>query len=227
MNVRRLVSTAAERRLSYRLLARAGAAPPARRPAIVRGCLSYDGQMHNWLAAVVVVLALTPFATAQERGGGRAGRGGGPGPAGGRGAPPRPAAGRIESAAGGPARDQGIRTGPVLRDELASTRRRPQRDSVRPERTGKDAADEGQPDDDQACQPSGGLRALRRRPGSHTDKQRYTISWFDRTAVLIRRRTGATTANVAGDGRITRRFRSPMRRAARPMSWRLPWAATR
>lgn len=165
--------------------------------------------MHNWFTAVVVVLALTPSATAQERGGGAPqGRGGGApqGPAGGRGAPPRPAAG------------QGIEVGgwwARLDDPKES------RTGLRFVTTGTGLhATTGpnvilyDPEEDWEGPYTTKANLTMTKLASHevayglfvggqdldTDKQRYTYFVIRQDGkYLIRRRTGATTANVAGD----------------------------
>jgi hypothetical protein len=163
--------------------------------------------MHKCLAAVVV-LALTLTASAQERGGGAPqGRGGGPqGPAGGRGAPPRPAAG------------QGIDVGGWWA----------RLDDPKESRTGLKFFTMGtglhattgptvilyDPDEDWEGPYTTKATLTMTKPASHdvayglfvggqdldTDKQRYTYFVIRQDGkYLIRKRTGATTANVAGD----------------------------
>jgi hypothetical protein len=164
--------------------------------------------MHKWFAAVVVV-ALTLTASAQDRGGGAPqGRGGGgpPGPGGGRGAPPRPAAGNGIEVGGWWARlddpkesrtglkfvtmDKGLHatTGPtvILYD--------PEEDWEGPYTTKATLT---------MTKPASHQVAYGLFVGGQdldTDKQRYTYFVIRQDGkYLIRKRTGATTANVAGD----------------------------
>lgn len=164
--------------------------------------------MHKWLAAVVV-LALTISAIAQERGGGaQQGRGGGgpQGPGGGRGAPPRPVAG------------QGIEVGGWWA----------RLDDPKESRTGLTFVRMGtglhattgpnlilyDPEEDWEGPYTTKATLTMTKPASHqvayglfvggqdldTDKQRYTYFVIRQDGkYLIRRRTGATTANITGD----------------------------
>jgi hypothetical protein len=164
--------------------------------------------MLKWFAAVVV-LALTLSASAQDRGGGaQPGRGGGgpPGPAGGRGAPPRPVAGHGIEVGGWSAR----------------------LDDAKESRTGLKFVTMGtglhattgptvilyDPEEDWEGPYTTKATLTMTKPASHqvayglfvggqdldTDKQRYTYFVIRQDGkFLIRKRTGATTANVAGD----------------------------
>jgi hypothetical protein len=164
--------------------------------------------MHKWFAAVVV-LALTLTASAQDRGGGaQPGRGGGgpQGPPGGRGAPPRPVAGNGIEVGGWWAR---------LDDSKES-------------RTGLKFVTMGtglhattgptvilyDPEEDWEGPYTTKATLTMTKPASHqvayglfvggqdldTDKQRYTYFVIRQDGkYLIRKRTGATTANVTGD----------------------------
>jgi hypothetical protein len=166
--------------------------------------------MHKWLSAVVV-LALSLPAIAQDRGGGAGpGRGGAaPGPGGpgaGRGAPPRPAAGN------------GIEVGGWWG----------RLDDPKESRSGLKFVTMGtglhattgpniilyDPDEDWEGPYTTKATLTMTKPASHqvayglfvggqdldTDKQRYTYFVIRQDGkYLIRKRTGATTANVAGD----------------------------
>jgi hypothetical protein len=165
--------------------------------------------MHKWFAAVVV-LALTLPAIAQERGGGaQQGRGGGgpQGPPGGRGAaPPRPAAGQGIEVGGWWARlddPKEARTG--LKFVTMGTGLRAT--------TGPNVI-LYDPEEDWEGPYTTKATMTMTKPASHqvayglfvggqeldTDKQRYTYFVIRQDGrYLIRKRTGATTANVAGD----------------------------
>ncbi|HLG56433.1 MAG TPA: hypothetical protein VI485_13940 [Vicinamibacterales bacterium] len=164
--------------------------------------------MHRWLLAVVV-LALSLPAIAQDRGGGAPqGRGGDApqGPPGGRGAPPRPAAGNGIEVGGWSAR----------------------LDDPKESRTGLKFVTMGtglhattgptvilyDPEEDWEGPYTTKATLTMTKPASHqvayglfvggqdldTDKQRYTYFVIRQDGkFLIRKRTGATTANVAGD----------------------------
>jgi hypothetical protein len=162
--------------------------------------------MHKWFAAVVV-LALTLPAVAQERGGGAGRGGGGPqGPGAGRGAPPRPAAGQGIEVGGWWARlddpkesRAGLKfvtmgtglhatTGPnlILYD--------PEEDWEGPYTTKATLTMTKLASHEVAYGLFVGGQDL------DTDKQRYTYFVIRQDGkYLIRKRTGATTANIAGD----------------------------
>jgi hypothetical protein len=166
--------------------------------------------MHKWFAAVVI-LALTLSAGAQDRGGGggaQQGRGGGgpQGPPGGRGAPPRPAAGHGIEVGGWSARlddPKESRTGlrfVTMGTGLHAT-------------TGPTVILYDPEEDWEGPYTTRGSFTMT-KPASHqvayglfvggqdldTDKQRYTYFVIRQDGkFLIRKRTGATTANVGGD----------------------------
>jgi hypothetical protein len=169
--------------------------------------------MHRWLS-VVVVLALALPAIAQDRGGGAPqGRGGGDGaqgrgagPGGGRGAPPRPAAGNGIEVGGWWARlddPKEPRTGlkfVTMGTGLHAT-------------TGPNVILFDQDEDWEGPYTTKATLTMT-KPASHqvayglfvggqdldNDKQRYTYFVIRQDGkYLIRKRTGATTANVAGD----------------------------
>lgn len=159
--------------------------------------------MHRWLAAVVVI-ALSLPAIAQERGGGAGGQGAGP--AGGRGAPPRPAAGHGIEVGGWWARlddPKESRTGlkfVTMGTGLHAT-------------TGPTVILYDLDEDWEGPYTTKATLTMT-KPASHqvayglfvggqdldTDKQRYTYFVIRQDGkFLIRKRTGATTTNVAGD----------------------------
>jgi hypothetical protein len=161
--------------------------------------------MHKWLLAAVV-LALSLPAIAQDRGGGAGAQGRGAGPAGGRGAPPRPVAGH------------GIEVGGWFG----------RLDDAKESRTGLKFVTMGtglhattgpnmilfDADEDWEGPYTTKATFTMTKPASHqvayglfvggqdldNDKQRYTYFVIRQDGkFLIKKRTGATTANVAGD----------------------------
>jgi hypothetical protein len=169
--------------------------------------------MHRWLS-VVVVVALTVPAIAQDRGGGapqgrgagEGAQGRGAGPGGGRGAPPRPVAGHGVEVGGWWARfddPKESRTGFrffTMGTGLHAT-------------TGPNAILFDADEDWEGPYTTKATFTLT-KPASHqvayglfvggqdldNDKQRYTYFVIRQDGkYLIRKRTGATTANVAGD----------------------------
>ena len=161
--------------------------------------------MFKW-SATILVLALSLPANAQERGGGAGAQGRGAGPAGGRGAPPRPVAGQGIDVGGWWARlddpTEG-RTGLKFVTMGAGLQV-----TTGPNVTLYD------PEEDWEGPYTTKATLTMTKPASHqvayglfvggqdldTDKQRYTYFVIRQDGkYLIRRRTGATTANVAGD----------------------------
>jgi hypothetical protein len=161
--------------------------------------------MHKWLLAAVV-LALTLPAIAQDRGGGAGAQGRGAGPAGGRGAPPRPVAGHGIEVGGWFGRlddPKESRTGlkfVTMGTGLHAT--------TGPNMILFDA------DEDWEGPYTTKATFTMTKPASHqvayglfvggqdldNDKQRYTYFVIRQDGkFLIKKRTGATTANVAGD----------------------------
>ena len=161
--------------------------------------------MHRWLS-VVVVLALALPAIAQDRGGGAGAQGRGAGPGGGRGAPPRPAAGngievggwwgRLDDPKEGRAGFRFFTQGTGLHATTG------------PNIILFDA------DEDWEGPYTTKATLTMTKLASHevayglfvggqdldNDKQRYTYFVIRQDGkFLIRKRTGATTANVAGD----------------------------